>query len=205
MDAELLARSPAGPVVVLAGAAAPGRDYDTAAANGARWYTALGALDVRVAPDPRAPGAGDAATISAVDSAGLVVLPGGSPLRLLTMLRGPVGEAVRRAHQRGTALVGSSAGAMVLAQWTYLPERREAAPALGLVPGVAVLPHYTSARTDWPRAVPAGLVVLGIPEATGLLLTAGESARAGTVLGAGTVERLHAKGPPPAGDGPFGN
>lgn len=202
MDAELLARAPAGPVVVLAGAAAPGRDYDTASANGARWYAGLGAADVQIAPDPRAAGAEAAATTAVVESAGMVVLPGGSPQRLLTMLQGPVGEAVRRAHERGAALVGSSAGAMVLAAATYLPERGTSAPALGLVPGAAVLPHYSRVRGDWLRALPAGLLVLGIPEATGLLLTTGESPHAGAVLGVGTVQRLHAEGPPPAGDGP---
>ncbi len=113
-----------------------------------------------------------------------------------------MGEAVRRAHERGAALVGSSAGAMVLAAATYLPERGTSAPALGLVPGAAVLPHYSRVRGDWLRALPAGLLVLGIPEATGLLLTTGESPHAGAVLGVGTVQRLHAEGPPPAGDGP---
>jgi len=207
MEAELLARAPDGPVVILAGAAAPGRDHDTAASNGARWYAGLGAADVRVAPDPRAPGAEAGATRAAILAAGLLVLPGGSPVRLLTMLQGELAGAVRAAHASGAAVVGSSAGAMVLAQWTYLPERRAAAPGVGLVPGAAVLPHYSGRRDEWLRALPAELGVLGIPESTGLLLMeADDPSTGGTVLGAGKVTRLRTpEGPPPMGGGPSSN
>lgn len=196
MDVELLRRAQKGPLVVLAGAASLGRDHDTAAANGARYYTSLGAPDVRVAPDPRASGK-SGPTVETLDSAAVVVLPGGSPLRLLTMLRGPVGDALVTAHERGAALIGSSAGAMVLGEWTYLPERRAAERALSVVPGVAVAPHW-SGRSGWTDALPAGVVVLGIPESSGLLLGDGPD----VVLGAGPVDRVHANGPPPEGDGP---
>ena len=61
----------------------------------------------------------------------------------------------------GAALAGSSAGAMALGEWTLVrerhlgDERRRYAPALGLVPGVAVLPHSRPSGTDgwtghWP-------------------------------------------------------
>ena len=52
MDTEFLAVAGGGPVVVLASAAAQGREYATAGANASRYYARLGA-SVSVAPDPR--------------------------------------------------------------------------------------------------------------------------------------------------------
>ncbi|MCW2606485.1 MAG: hypothetical protein JWO60_1178, partial [Frankiales bacterium] len=81
MDALLLARA-AGPVVVTALAGEVGREHDTANANGVRHFRALGA-DVEAAPDVRVDPAG---ALAALRRARLLVLPGGSPSRLLELL-----------------------------------------------------------------------------------------------------------------------
>jgi cyanophycinase-like exopeptidase len=178
MDADL-ARRAAGRVVVTALAGAPGRDYDTATANGVRHFRAVGAGDVVGAPDART--APDEAA-AVVRSARLLVLPGGSPSRLLTALQStPVGELVGALVADDGVVMGASAGAMVLCPWTVLPDRRSGGgmavePALGLVPGVVVVPHWSggSSRGDWLRAieaaVPEGVEVLGIPEESGVLV-----------------------------------
>lgn len=168
MDAGLLAET-GGPVVVLALAARPGREYAAAAANGARHFTALGAEAV-AARDYRSD---PAAALEAVAGAGLLVLPGGSPSRLRAALyESAMGAAIADMLRRGGAVLGSSAGAMVLGEWMWLPDGgNRVVPGLGHVPGVLVLPHY-----DGPPAMvtaPEGVEALGLPECSGVVVRAG--------------------------------
>lgn len=172
MDGALLARAD-GPVVVTALAGAVGREYATATAHGVRHFRALGA-DVVGAPDVREDEAG---ALAALRRARLLVLPGGSPSRLLGLLQStPVGAVVADLLAAGGVVSGSSAGAMVLGSWTVLPEQPGpgVVPALGHVPGVVVVPHWRGSRDDWVQAVsaavPAGTTVLGLAEESGVLV-----------------------------------
>lgn len=176
MDAALVGAA-GGPVVVTALAGAPGREYDTAGRNGERHYREAGATDVRRAPDVREDPQG---ALAVLREARLLVLPGGSPSRLLAALTGtPVGAVVTNLLAAGGAVMGSSAGAMVLCSWSVLPERPgpQVGPALGAVPDALVLPHWSGGRADWLRAVeqgvPAGTLLLGIPEESGVLVREG--------------------------------
>jgi cyanophycinase len=183
MDAALLALAD-GPVVVTALAGAVGGEYATANANGVRHFRSLGADEVVDAPDVRVDTAG---ALDALRRARLLVLPGGSPSRLLAQLRGTaVGQVVTDLLAAGGVVSGSSAGAMVLCAWTVLPDRGPSVePGLGVVPATLVLPHWSgpAGRGDWLRtvdaAVPPGTRVLGIPEESGLVL------RDGTVTAVG--------------------
>lgn len=184
MDAPLVAGAD-GPVVVTALAGAPGREYATANRNGVAYYRALGAADVVAAPDAREDAAG---ALAVLRSARVLVLPGGSPTRLLSALGHPgvgdlgaghlgVGEVVRGLLATGGTVIGSSAGAMVLGSWTVLPDRAGGpvvVPGLGLAPAVLVVPHWTGPRRDWLRVVEQGVpddtVVLGVPEESGVVL-----------------------------------
>jgi cyanophycinase-like exopeptidase len=198
MDADLVRRA-GGRVVVSALAAAPGRDYATATANGVTHFRAVGAAEVVGAPDVREDRAG---ALEALRSADLLVLPGGSPSRLLTALRStPVGDVVHEVLGRGGVVMGASAGAMVLCPWTVLPDRRgpsgmEVAAGLGAVPGVAVVPHWSggSSRGDWLRLLATeDVVVLGLPEESGVVAEQSDGEvvltavgrRGATVVGAG--------------------
>ncbi|MCW2615374.1 MAG: cyanophycinase [Frankiales bacterium] len=181
MDADLVRRAP-GRVVVSALAGTVGRDYATASANGVRHFRSVGAPDVVAAPDARED---PDAALASLRTADLLVLPGGSPSRLLEALQSTgAGEVVAERLAAGSLVMGSSAGAMVLSEWTVLPDRRGASgmqvvPGLGLVPGVLVLPHWSGShgREDWLRAVdgqvPDDLLVLGLPEESGLLVDGG--------------------------------
>lgn len=185
MDARVVRRAAGGAAavrtVVVALAAAPGREYDVAAANGVAHYRRLGA-DAVAAPDARRE---PARAVAAVEEAGLVVLPGGSPSRLLSALQETgVGAALLRAAAAGGVLSGASAGAMVLAGWTVLPDQRgphgpAVVAGLGVVADLAVVPHWSggASRGEWLRALaagtPAGTTVLGLPEESGVLVADG--------------------------------
>ena len=180
MDADLVRRA-GGRVVVSALAGTVGRDYRTATDNGVRHFRAVGAREVVAAPDAREDPDGAWAALA---SALLLVLPGGSPSRLLSALQDTgAGQVVADRLAAGALVMGSSAGAMVLGEWTVLPDGRGGAGmqvvrGLGLVPGVLVVPHWSggSSRGDWLRAVEAGvpddILVLGIPEESGVLVDA---------------------------------
>lgn len=174
MDAALVARAP-GRVVVTALAGTVGRDYATASANGVRHFLSVGADDVVAAPDVREDPRG---ALEVLATAELLVLPGGSPSRLLDALQSTgAGEVVADRLAAGALLMGSSAGAMVLGEWTVLPDRGlRVVRGLGLVPGVLVVPHWSGARDDWLGAVTAGVpddvVVLGLAEESGVLVDA---------------------------------
>jgi cyanophycinase len=122
--------------------------------------------------------AADPAWAQAIGEADLVYLSGGKPDHLLEALADtPAGDALRGVHARGGVIAGCSAGAMVLAaRQPRLGGRRFFRfpigwrDALGLVPGVAVLPHYDAFPEVLAAAValatPRGTTVLGIDEDT---------------------------------------
>lgn len=175
MDEQVLALVD-GPVVVTALAGAPGREYETANDNGVEHYRSLGA-EVVGAPDVRED---PEAALEVLRTARLLVLPGGSPGRLLTVLQDTaVGALITELLAAGGAVSGASAGAMVLCAWTVLPERGpEVAPGLGAVDGLLVLPHYRGDRPEWQRVIDAGVPreveVLGLPEESGVLVQDGQ-------------------------------
>jgi len=199
VDRRLL-RLHSGPVVLVPLAAKPGWEYDTAGANGARWYGRLGAAQVTVAPDARRGPAEHAETVAMLAEAALVVLPGGSPARLLDAFASTGLDAdLRDVLARGGALCGASAGAMVLCEQTVVPEQGppRLVPGLGIVPGVCVLPHYRNGPPTWLRTVtlPPSIRALGIPECTGVLVEPGGLSWVGPVpavwvSAAGTSEPL---------------
>ena len=175
MDADLVARAP-GRVVVSALAGTPGRDYATATANGVRHFLEAGAADVVAAPDVRHDEAG---ALAALRSAALVVLPGGSPARLLeTLCTTGAGAAVAGVLAAGGSVMGASAGAMVLCGWTLLPGPAglPLARGLALVPELLVVPHWTGekGRDAWTQAArQSPAVAIGLPEESGVVLEAG--------------------------------
>ena len=105
-----------------------------------------------------------------------------SPSRLLTALRQTgLAAAIAALLEDDGVVMGASAGAMVLCPWTVLPDKRSKGalaiePGLGLVGDLMVVPHWTggSSGGDWLRAIDAALptatAVLGIPEASGVVV-----------------------------------
>ena len=146
---------------------------------GTKHYEQLGVEAVPVPVCTRAD-AEDPAMARLLDEVGLVYLSGGDPHHLASTLRGTrVWQAVVAAWQGGAALAGCSAGAMALtAGAPALLGRRDTGDSdgLGVVPGVAVVPHFDMIDRWRPGAVdgflawrPPGTVLLGIDEETALV------------------------------------
>jgi cyanophycinase len=216
VDAGLLAGRPQRAVVLPTAAA---REGDARMSYwlelGRKHYEAMGVepvlLDVRTRED-----AEDAATAARVDEAGLVYLSGGDPHHLADTLAGTaLWRAIVAAWQGGTALGGCSAGAMALtsgAPGNLFPTggapRRPAqhprvANGLGLIPGLAVIPHFDQMERWRPGALewfaswqPPGTTLLGIEEQTAVVARSGRWQVQGTgaawVLDAGGNTRFDA-------------
>ncbi len=131
-----------------------------------------------------------------LERADLVYLPGGDPDVLPTVMAGSrAWSAVARAHSAGACLAGASAGAMALCErlWTAGGPM----DGLGVVPGVAVLPHFAPGRSrGWRSTVdPDGrLAWVGLEERTMIIGRPGGDWR---VVGTGRAWLL-----PPGADEP---
>lgn len=158
--------------MVMALAAAPGKEYERANTNGVAHFRELGAEAYSV-PDPR-----EQTVADVVRDAGLLVLPGGSPSRLLNGLRETgLDEVLREQHEAGQAVLGASAGAMVLCEFTVLPEEGpRIAEGVGLASGIVVVPHWHGARDEWLSVIEResnDSTVLGIAEESGVVIENG--------------------------------
>jgi cyanophycinase len=171
-DRNLLAASRGNEVVVVPTAAAfenPGRVVDRATA----WFESLGANIRVVSVLTRGDGLLEE-NLDAVRGARFVYLPGGSPMHLRAVLKdSPFYEALLDMHSAGGVLAGSGAGADVLCDPMVDTRGGAFTVGLGLVPGLAVIPRVNTWSHDkvhrTVELAPAGVAVVGVPEATALL------------------------------------
>jgi cyanophycinase len=170
-DRALLAAGGDGPAYVLPTAAARQRP-ELAVATARAWFASLGhqveELPVLTRFDALSP------RLAGLARQGrFFYLVGGDPGLVTQTLDGSyVYLAMVDAWREGAALAGSSAGAMALGQWTPVREqwprsdRRRLAPALALVPGVVVVPHYEASGQRWRIELPPDAILLGLDERT---------------------------------------
>lgn len=173
-DRVLIAAGGHGPAYVLATAAARQRP-DLAVRHAVSWFPSLG-LDVDELPATKRSHATSAENAERARAGRFFYLVGGDPGLVPKTLAGtPLWDAIVEAWRGGAALAGSSAGAMALGEWTLIrdrmpgDDRRQYRPALGLVPGIAVLPHFDTFGHRWVdsalEAAPRDDVVLvGVDE-----------------------------------------
>ena len=127
--------------------------------------------------------------------ANFVYFSGGKPGYLLETLKGTATwRAVQQVYERGGVIAGCSAGAMVLGGLLFdFPQVWRTIPALDLVPGIAVIPHFD----EIPKAMTSTIAnigrskitVVGIDGATALVVSNGRW----SVQGAGGVTVITAK------------
>lgn len=163
-----------GPAYVVATAAVR-QDPDRAVATARRWFSGLGFEVTELRLRGRREAA-DSSTVEAAREAAGFYLCGGDPGLVVKLLSGtPAWDAIVDAWRTsGAVLAGSSAGAMALGEWTLIRAgmshvRRRFAPALGVLPGVAVVPHFEEFGEGWlPSLRPPrpGVTLLGLDTRT---------------------------------------
>jgi cyanophycinase len=178
-DRVLVAAAGGGPAYVLATAAGRQRP-DLAVRHAVDWFGSLG-LAVEELPATKRSDATSAGVAERARAGRFFYLVGGDPGLVPKVLAGsPVWDAIVAAWRDGAALAGSSAGAMAMGEWTLIRDRmpgdasRRYQPALGLVPGVAVLPHFETFGHRWVEsarsAAPSDdVVLLGVDERSAAL------------------------------------
>ncbi len=183
-------------IVILPTAAGRGAP-ERAAASGVRAFQRradVGGLrtSIEVACVVDAASAADPDLASRLAAADLIHLPGGDPDLIPLTLDGSAAlGAIHAAWDRGAVVAGASAGAMALAEWTWTP--LGGMRGLGLVRGLAVVPHYDDVRrTTWQagldRLAPDELGYLGLDERTGVIAaTNGAADQVWRVSGAGSA------------------
>ena len=174
MDQEIMRASGQSParVVVIPTAAVTGPAK--AANDGVTHFAKLGGdasqlmvLEREHADDP--------AFIEPARQAGVIYFTGGSPDHLLATIKdSQLLSAILESVENGAVLAGSSAGAMVMGSMMRRPQAGGWIEALGLAPGIAVMPHHekrdpAETSKELQNQVPADLTVLGIDARSGCL------------------------------------
>jgi len=178
---------PAARVIVLPTAAgledpaSPRRWADSGIRHFARLGAQAEAAEILVRED-----ALDPRWLPRLEQADLIYFSGGNPRHLVeTLIDTPAWEVIRARQLAGAALAGCSAGAMAFGRLTLQPRRFWSGEsraetwyaALGLVPGVVVLPHFDRwmARMGDPTlkqlaaSLPKGVALIGVDEDTALV------------------------------------
>ncbi len=175
------------PIRIIPTAAAPDNNHQRAGDNGIRWFESLGAKDVGSLPLIDKTSANDEGIAKSLREAKLIYILGGFTGYLGETLNGSAAwQAVLEAYATGAVVAGSSAGAMVMCEFYYDPNRGQVVDGLNLVPNAIVMPHYNTFGKSWAsRLIEISQVTLiGIDEKTGML---DDGAGTWTVHGAGNV------------------
>ena len=178
MDREIMRRSVSGggeqPAKVLIIPTAAVTGPAKAANDGVVHFGSLGGDSSQLMVLDRGQ-ADDEDFIRPVNDTNVVYFTGGSPDHLLEVLRGSrLLETILAAVENGAVLAGSSAGAMVMGSYMRRPRSGGWVEALGLAPGVVVLPHHENRNPkevsrELAADAPSGLTFLGIDARTGCL------------------------------------
>jgi cyanophycinase len=160
-------------------------------------FKKLGVRTVEVLDVRQREQAFDPALAERVEGAAVLFFTGGDQLRITSQLGGtPLGDALLRRHDQGMTIVGTSAGAAVMAETMLVGgpgnESRlgglALAPGLGLVPGVIIDSHFAQ-RGRFGRLLGAVAqnphnLGLGIDEDTAFIVENDQRFR---VVGSGAV------------------
>jgi cyanophycinase len=160
------------PAFVIATAAVR-RGPEQAVATARSWFAGLG-LDVVELPVRTRSRANSTETAELAHRGRFFYLCGGDPGIVPATLAGtPAWAEILHAWREGASLAGASAGAMALGEWTLVRSRmpgdavRRPREGLGILPRMAVLPHYDDFGERWVESARAALagkdaILLGV-------------------------------------------
>jgi cyanophycinase len=161
-----------GPAFVVPTAAAR-QGPEKAVAHATSWFERFG-LNLQELPVLKRADANSKELAALARTGGFFYMVGGDPGLVAQVLRSSrVWSAIFEAWLQGSSLAGSSAGAMALGSHSLIratwPNRfnRRPTEALGLVPEVAVLPHFETFGHRWVESAEKelpGATLLGVDE-----------------------------------------
>ncbi|HMK64615.1 MAG TPA: Type 1 glutamine amidotransferase-like domain-containing protein [Thermodesulfobacteriota bacterium] len=161
------------PVSIIPAAAAPDHNHIQAGQNGVRWFQKLGATRVTSLPLIDKESANRKELAEALRDSRLIYILGGFPGYLVQTLRDSLcWRAIIEAHRKGAVIGGSSAGAMVLCEYLYVPSEQALQNGLNLLSGTSVIPHYDTFGQGWMNRLSLeypDILYIGIDEETGMI------------------------------------
>jgi cyanophycinase len=181
---EVVERSPGGPIIVATLASQVADELWPVYRNA---FRKLGVRDVHHLDIERRSDAADRTKLRHIERARAVFLTGGDQLRLTSKLGGTsLAEAIRRVHERGGVIAGTSAGASVMSETmlvagaagdsVHVRADVRMAPGLGFVRDLVIDQHFAQrGRIGRLLAVVAQnprLLGVGIDENTAIVLHA---------------------------------
>jgi cyanophycinase len=204
-DRMLAEAAKPGPAFVVPTAAAR-QGPEKAVAHATRWFRQFG-VDLQELPVLKRADANSKELAALARTGGFFYLVGGDPGLVAQVLRSSrVWSAIFEAWLEGSSLAGSSAGAMALGSHSLIratwPNRfnRRPTEALGLVPEVAVLPHFETFGHRWVESAEKelpGTTLLGVDERSAAVWTKDEWLACGP--GSVTVIKGSKPSPHPSG------
>ncbi|MEI6043399.1 MAG: Type 1 glutamine amidotransferase-like domain-containing protein [Chloroflexota bacterium] len=160
-------------IVILPTAGGADGGERMAARNGVAWFKSLGGNKVEAVMVVDRQSANHPALAAKIEKAKLIYMAGGNPRFLLECMQESLAwRAAYKAWQNGAILGGSSAGAMVLAEYLYDPASGNLVKALGHVAASALMPHHNSFGKHWLERLSLLLpktTLLGIDEKTAMI------------------------------------
>ena len=184
-------------ISIIPTAAAPDNNHSRAGNNGVRWFRSLGATNVELLSLIDTASANDVGIVTSIRHSRLIYMLGGFTAYLGETLKGSASErAMLEVYEAGAVIAGSSAGAMVMCQYYFNPERGQVVEGLNFIPNTCVLPHHNTFGKRWAAQLSKLLphaVLLGIDEQTGMLDDGDKSSW--RVYGRGAVT-IYRKGQP---------
>jgi cyanophycinase len=158
---------------IIPAAAAPDNNHLQAGENGASWFKQLGAQRVVSRPLIDNTTAQDTDLADDLGTSQFIYLLGGFPGHLAAALHHSRCFAkMLDAWKNGAVLGGSSAGAMVLAEYFYDPVEKMIKPGLGLLANICIIPHFQKFGGTWTNTIQhhlPHLQIVGIDEETGII------------------------------------
>jgi cyanophycinase len=99
------------------------------------------------------------AFVEKLAAANFIYFSGGKPSYLMATLEGTAAwQAILQVYENGGVIAGCSAGAMVMGVVLFdFPQVWRTIPALGLVPGIAIIPHFD----QLPRPMTSTIATIG--------------------------------------------
>ena len=179
-------------ISIIPTAAAPDNNHQRAGRNGFNWFRSLGARHVESLPLIDKTSANDPSIASTIRQSRLIYMLGGFTGYLGETMKDSASlQAMLEAYANGAVIAGSSAGAMVMCQYYFDPDKRGVIEGFGLLQNTCVLPHHNTFGKGWAKQLTSILpdvVLLGIDERTALIDVGEEGRKIGWhVYGQGSV------------------